>query len=109
MSVATTCTGEQLHQKFHDKDWDGLAQIFKNTSESQGEGLKDLKGLKDLLLHRDKNNCNALHLAGIHEAPAEIVSKILDVGGRDLNKDADGERIYRVAVSFVLLTLLTHA
>ncbi len=86
-------TIEQLHQKFHGRDWDGLAQIFGrfDLSGTCGEGSEDKEGnrrLKEMLFCHDRIfGCNSLQLAGWSDAPVEIVSNNIDIGGRDIILD----------------------
>ncbi len=97
-------TVEQLHQKFYDRDWDGLAKIldaagedeeqhFNKDEDEQERGNENENGhenghgqLKNLLLLPESkyDASNSLQLASIRRAPGKIMYKIIDVGGIDL-------------------------
>ncbi len=105
----SSCSSEEqghfLNMKINRRDWDGVVQLLvKYQHVAREEERKQVKKQEaekkeNIVLMKNENGLNVLHLALFRRAPTKVVLELVKIGGSEaiLEKDGDGKNALHIA------------
>jgi len=79
---------EMLRRTICDRDWDGSMQLLRQLEEDVVN--MEVKGMElQILREKGFHGWNPLHCACERNAPKDVLSKLIEIGGRDLVLEKD--------------------